>query len=126
MKFYRDELMAIYENPQHQGVCNPKSFDIIFRNPHCGDLLHLTGITHTGEYVEVKYAGELCTIATVGAEKTIDFLEKCPVIELEKFTDEEFLRILGMEDVRLHCALLTFHALQSARKQSIIKTNQSL
>ncbi len=134
---YQHLILDHYKSPRNQGEVEDASAEVHMRNPTCGDEIKLSLKVEDGRIVEVKHAGQGCSISQAAVSMMTQLLtdvETSEALELaEKFTemmhgDESISKDRAMGDlralagvskfpVRVKCALLGFDALQEALKK---------
>ena len=122
-------LLDRYESPHHKRALPDADVSIEGGNPGCGDIVHLYLQFDGDRLADVSFEGEGCTISQASADILIDEIQGMSIEQLENFTHEELMEILGKEIVqnRTKCAMLSLDTLKQAlRKRHEDQVKQSV
>jgi nitrogen fixation NifU-like protein len=112
-----ENLLDLYENPEHRGTLLNADISVNGGNPGCGDVvtLHLK-ISPDGRVDEIKFEGEGCTISQAAAELVAGRMEGATLSEIEQLQHDVIIDELGREVVmsRPRCATLALGTLKQA------------
>lgn len=112
-----ENLLDLYENPEHRGTLLDADISVNGGNPGCGDVitLHLK-IDEAGTVQQIKFEGEGCTISQAAAELVAGRMEGATLSEIEQLQHDVIIDELGREVVmsRPRCATLALGTLKQA------------
>jgi len=117
-EFYRERIIDHYRNPRNYGSIEDAQIKVQESNPLCGDDVELyIKLDKDGKIEDIKFKGRGCAISTASASLMTELLKGKKVDELLSFTKRELLEALGVETlglnpVRMKCALLPYKALK--------------
>lgn len=114
---YREIIMDHYKNPRNFGEIKESDGDAQKDNPLCGDSIKMAYTLDTKKRIkEIKFSGSGCSITRAGASILTELVKGKTVKELEKYTDEEFLKAMEapIAPARRKCALLGLVTLRAA------------
>ena len=117
-EFYRERIIDHYRNPRNYGSIEDAQIKVQESNPLCGDDVELyIKLDKDGKVEDIKFKGRGCAISTASASLMTELLKGKKVDELLSFTKRELLEALGVETlglnpVRMKCALLPYKALK--------------
>jgi nitrogen fixation NifU-like protein len=126
-----ENLLELYENPEHRGHLHDASVSALGGNPGCSDVItmHLK-IDDGGKVEAIRFEGEGCTISQAAAELVSERMEGTSLEEIEDLQQDIIIEELGREVVmsRPKCATLALGTLKQAvheyrqqqRQQSLI------
>jgi nitrogen fixation NifU-like protein len=112
-----DNLLELYENPEHRGPLEGADISVTGGNPGCGDIIAIHLKVGSGETAErIMFEGEGCTISQAAAEMVSARLEGSPLSEIEGLHQDIIIDELGREVVisRPRCATLALGTLKQA------------
>jgi len=118
--FYRDMILDYYRNPRNYGSIDDAEIKVHESNPLCGDDIELyIKLDKDREVEDIKFKGRGCAISIASASLMTELLKGKKVDELLFFTKKDLLDALGIETlglnpVRIKCALLPYKALKIA------------
>jgi nitrogen fixation NifU-like protein len=133
---YQEVILDHSKNPRNYAQCDPHSHTAEGYNPICGDQLQLYLQVNDDEIIEkATFTGEGCAISTASSSLMTEIIQGKTVAEakqlFQKFqkllTDDSYHEDLGklsiLEGVkefpmRVKCATLAWHTLQSALDSS--------
>ena len=113
-----DDIIFTHRHPQYQGKIAhipPLTDD----NPSCGDQIELYLDIKDGIIIRASYTGQLCSIATYGAEKLIGTITDKPLADALAISASDLLPHdcpLLSNPTRLTCFTTAQRALQSLTK----------
>ena len=112
-------LLDRYESPQHKRAMPDADVSAEGGNPGCGDIVHLHLSFEGKRLAEASFEGEGCTISQASADILIDEIQGMSIEELERFTHQELMEVLGKEIVqnRAKCAMLSLDTLKQALRR---------
>lgn len=112
-------LLEHYENPRHRRTMDGADVSAEGGNPGCGDILHIYLKFDGDRLDEISFDGEGCTISQASADILAERVGGMTVEELEAFSHEELMEILGQEIVqnRTKCAMLSLDTLKMALRK---------
>jgi len=112
-------LLDRYERPHHKRALPDADVSIEGGNPGCGDIVHLHLQFDGDRLVDVSFEGEGCTISQASADILLDEVQGMTIEQLEGFTHEQLMEILGKEIVqnRTRCAMLSLDTLKQALRR---------
>lgn len=122
-------LLDRYQSPEHKRPLPDADVSAEGGNPGCGDIIHLHLKFDGDRLADVSFEGEGCTISQASADILIDEIQGLTSEQLENFTHEELMEILGVEIVqnRTKCAMLSLDTLKQAlRKHHERQVRESL
>lgn len=118
-----DDIIFTHRHPRHQGELAhipPLTDD----NPGCGDRIELYLDIRGGIITRASYTGQLCSIATYGAEKLISAITDKPLADALALSASDLLPhdcSLLSNPTRLTCFTTAQRALQSLTKITSLK-----
>ncbi len=113
-----DDIIFTYRHPQYQGKIAHIS-PLTDGNPSCGDQIKLYLDIKDGIVIRASYTGQLCSIATYGAEKLISAITDKPLADALTLSASDLLPHdcpLLSNPTRLTCFTTAQRALQSLTK----------
>lgn len=113
-----DDIIFTYRHPRHQGELAHIS-PLTDGNPSCGDRIELYLDIKGGIITRASYTGQLCSIATYGAEKLIGVIADKPLADALTLSASDLLPQdcpLLSNPTRLTCFTTALRALQSLTK----------
>lgn len=112
-----ENLLELYENPQHRGPLDGADVSLPGGNPGCGDIvtIHLK-VAEDGRAEAIMFEGEGCTISQAAAELVADRMQGASLDEIEALEHDVIIDELGREVVmsRPRCATLALGTLKQA------------
>lgn len=114
---YRDEILEHYRRPHNFGTLEEPDASVEGANPLCGDRITLMlAVGEDGRIADVAFTGRGCAISQASASMLTDEIRGRSVAEVEAFTNQVVLDLLGIEisPARLKCALLSIDTLKKA------------
>jgi nitrogen fixation NifU-like protein len=112
-----ENLLELYENPEHRGPLEGADVSVQGGNPGCGDMITIHLKVGTGDTAEqIMFEGEGCTISQAAAELVAEKLQGAPLSTIEELQQEVIIDELGREVVmsRPRCATLALGTLKQA------------
>lgn len=115
-EIYRETILEHYANPVNAGDIPDADATARDFNPSCGDVVEIQAKFSDGIVKDIKFRGEGCAISQSSVDILLDIVKNKTIAEVENFTTEDFLEILGIElsPLRLKCALLGLNTLKTA------------
>ena len=113
-----DDIIFTHRHPQHQGKIAHIS-PLTDGNPSCGDQIKLYLDIKDGIVIRASYTGQLCSVATYGAEKLIGAITDKPLADALAISASDLLPhdcSLLSNPTRLTCFTTAQRALQSLTK----------
>ena len=116
--FYRDMILDYYRHPRNYGSIDDAEIKVHESNPLCGDDIELyIKLNRDREVEDIKFQGKGCAISIASASLMTELLKGKKLDELLSFTKKDLLDALGIETlglnpVRIKCALLPYKALK--------------
>lgn len=118
-----DDIIFTHRHPRHQGELAHIS-PLTDGNPSCGDRIELYLDIKDGIITRASYTGQLCSIATYGAEKLISAITDKPPADALALSASDLLPhdcSLLSNPTRLTCFTTAQRALQSLTKTTSLK-----
>ena len=118
-----DDIIFTYRHPWYQGEIAHIS-PLTDGNPSCGDRIELYLDIKDGIIVRASYTGQLCSIATYGAEKLIGVITDKPLADALALSANDLLPHdcpLLSNPTRLTCFTTAQRAFQSLTKITSLK-----
>ena len=112
-----ENLLELYENPEHRGALAGADVSVQGGNPGCGDIITIHLKVGSGDTAEqIMFEGEGCTISQAAAELVAEKLQGAPLSTIEELQQEVIIDELGREVVmsRPRCATLALGTLKQA------------
>jgi nitrogen fixation NifU-like protein len=112
-----ENLLDLYENPQHRGALADADITVRGGNPGCGDIVMIHLKVRDGEFAEsIMFEGEGCTISQAAAEMVAERMEGSSLEAIEQLDHDIVIDELGREVVmtRPRCATLALGTLKQA------------
>lgn len=113
-----DDIIFTHRHPQYQGKIAHIS-PLTDGNPSCGDQIKLYLDIKDGIVIRASYTGQLCSVATYGAEKLIGAITDKPLADALALSASDLLPhdcSLLSNPTRLTCFTTAQRALQSLTK----------
>ncbi len=113
-----DDIIFTHRHPRYQGKIAHIP-PLIDGNPSCGDRIELYLDIKDGIIIRASYAGQLCSVATYGAEKLIGAITNKPLADTLAISASDLLPhdcSLLSNPTRLTCFTTAQRALQSLTK----------
>ena len=113
-----NDIILTHRHPRHQGELAHIS-PLTDGNPSCGDRIELYLDIKDGIIARASYTGQLCSIATYGAEKLISAITDKPLADALALSASDLLPhncSLLFNPTRLTCFTTAQRALQSLTK----------
>jgi len=116
--FYRDIILDYYRHPRNYGSIDDAEIKVHESNTLCGDDIELyIKLNRDREVEDIKFRGKGCAISIASASLMTELLKGKKLDELLSFTKKDLLDALGIETlglnpVRIKCALLPYKALK--------------
>ena len=116
--FYRDMILDYYRHPRNYGSIDDAEIKVHESNTLCGDDIELyIKLNRDREVEDIKFRGKGCAISIASASLMTELLKGKNLDELLSFTKKDLLDALGIETlglnpVRIKCALLPYKALK--------------
>lgn len=110
-----ENLLELYENPEHRGTLDDADVSVNGGNPGCGDVVTIQfRVNDKGEVVPIMFTGEGCTISQAAAELVAARMEGSTLDEIEHLEHDVIIDELGREVVmsRPRCATLALGTLK--------------
>lgn len=117
-EFYRDLILDYYRHPRNFGSIEDAEIKVQDSNPLCGDDIELyIKIDDDKKVRDMKFKGRGCAISVASASLMTELLKGKRLEELLTFSKKDLLEALGIETlglnpVRIKCALLPYKALK--------------
>lgn len=113
---YREDLMAIYKDPNHKGHVPNPDITVFQKNPMCGDEIHLELKIEDGVISDAKFNGSACSVSIISSSVLLDNLIGMKLEDAKKYSKEELLKTLdlNLSTSRVSCATLILNALKEA------------
>lgn len=117
-EFYRDMILDYYRNPRNYGSIDDAEIKVQDSNPLCGDDIELyIKLDNERKVEDIKFKGRGCAISIASASLMTELLKGRKLDELLSFTKKDLLDTLGIESlglnpIRIKCALLPYKALK--------------
>ena len=112
-----ENLLELYENPEHRGHLDDADVSSLGGNPGCSDVItmHLK-IDEAGRVEAIRFEGEGCTISQAAAELVSERMEGASLADIEDLQQDIIIDELGREVVmsRPKCATLALGTLKQA------------
>jgi nitrogen fixation NifU-like protein len=112
-----ENLLELYENPEHRGELPGADISVQGGNPGCGDIvtIHLK-VGSDGQAERIMFEGEGCTISQAAAEMVSERMEGASLDDIEGLQHDVIIDELGREVVmsRPRCATLALGTLKQA------------
>lgn len=112
-----ENLLELYENPEHRGPLEGADVSSLGGNPGCSDVItmHLK-IGDGGRVEAIRFEGEGCTISQAAAELVSERMEGATLEDIEDLQQDIIIDELGREVVmsRPRCATLALGTLKQA------------
>ncbi len=115
-----ENLLELYENPEHRGTLDNADISVNGGNPGCGDVITIQlRISEEGQVERIMFDGEGCTISQAAAELVATRMEGSTLDEIERLDHDVIIDELGREIVmsRPRCATLALGTLKQAVKE---------
>ncbi len=111
-----ENLLDLYENPEHRGTMEDADVSVNGGNPGCGDVITLYLKIDGDRVEEIRFEGEGCTISQAAAELVAGRMEGTTLQEIEQLQHDVIIDELGREVVmsRPRCATLALGTLKQA------------
>lgn len=124
-----ENLLDLYENPEHRGDLPDADVTILGGNPGCGDIvtIHMK-VSPDGKAEQIMFEGQGCTISQAAAELVAERMEGSSLKEIEALQQEIVIDELGREVVmsRPRCATLALGTLKQAVHEYLQKQSTEL
>lgn len=116
MNIYQEQLLDHYRSPRHRGSVRQPTHQAHETNPLCGDELTATLLVTDDTVSDLQFDGQGCAVSQAGASMLAEALHGKPLSEIEAFTDQDMLELIGVEltPARQKCALLAVATLRKA------------
>jgi len=117
-EFYREKIIEHYRNPRNYGSIEDAQIKVQEANPLCGDDIELYIKLDEEKRVEdIKFRGRGCALSIASASLMTEHLKGKSIDYLLSFTKKDLLdtlciKTLGLNPVRIKCALLPYKALK--------------
>ena len=118
-----DDIIFTHRHPQYQGKIAHTS-PLTDGNPSCGDRIELYLDIKDSIVIRASYTGQLCSVATYGAEKLIGVITGKPLADALAISASDLLPhdcSLLSNPTRLTCFTTAQRALQSLTKITSLK-----
>jgi nitrogen fixation NifU-like protein len=135
---YQELILDHYRKRRNAGALDAPTVAVDHNNPLCGDEIHLELLIDDGRVVEIRHAGQGCSISQASASMMSEAAAGLPVEDALALVEHFRLMMHGQEQpdeerlgdaialegvakypVRIKCALLSWMALKDA-----IETNE--
>ena len=114
---YQENILDHYKHPRNFGELPEAQNKAHAANPLCGDEVDFfLKYGANGKVSDVKFNGRGCTITIASASMLSEKLKGMSKADIEKITNEEAVRLLGVEvnPARMRCATLALETVQQA------------
>ena len=118
-----DDIIFTYRHPRYQGEIAHVS-PLTDGNPSCGDRIELYLDIKDGIIIRASYTGQLCSVATYGAERLASAITDKPLADALALSASDLLPhdcSLLSNHTRLTCFTAALRALQSLTKITSLK-----
>lgn len=118
-----DDIIFTHRHPRHQRKIAHIS-PLTDGNPSCGDRIELYLDIKDGIIIRASYAGQLCSVATYGAERLASAITSKPLADALALSANDLLPHdcpLLSNPTRLTCFTTALRALQSLTKITSLK-----
>jgi nitrogen fixation NifU-like protein len=115
-----ENLLELYENPEHRGELEGADISVNGGNPGCGDTIRIhVKVGDHGKVEQIRFEGQGCTISQAAAELVSARMEGSSLDDIENLDHEVIIDELGREVVmsRPRCATLALGTLKQAVKE---------
>lgn len=112
-----ENLLDLYENPEHRGALDGADISVNGGNPGCGDVITMhIKVDADGKVEQIMFEGEGCTISQAAAEMVASRMEGASLRDIEEIQQDVIIEELGREVVmsRPRCATLALGTLKQA------------
>ena len=116
-----DDIIFTHRHPRHQGELAHIS-PLTDGNPGCGDRIELYLDIKDGIIIRASYAGQLCSVATYGAERLASAITSKPLADALALSASDLLPHdcpLLSNPTRLTCFTTAQRALRSLTKNHL-------
>ncbi len=135
-ELYQEVILDHSKHPRNFGKLDPCSREAHGYNPLCGDTINIfVSLTDDGVIHDISFDGKGCAISMASASLLTDIIKGKSISEAERLFDEFHDLVTGKSDqldagedserlmvlagvkefpMRVKCATLSWHALQSA------------
>ena len=107
-----DDIIWHYRHPAHRGRSKGKKYTA--QNLSCGDSIEIYLQIMDGIVKSASFSGELCSIASYGADQLLEYLIGRPLADLTKVTSADLLGEGGASLLQNPVRLKCFELAQSA------------
>ncbi|MEM3386878.1 MAG: SUF system NifU family Fe-S cluster assembly protein [Nitrososphaerales archaeon] len=117
-EIYRDMILDYYRHPRNYGSIEDAEIKVQESNPLCGDDIELyIKFDEEKNVKDIKFKGRGCAISVASASLMTELLKGKKLDDLLSFSKKDLLEALGIETlglnpVRIKCALLPYKALK--------------
>lgn len=117
MDFYREEILAHWQNPLNFGAMEKPDLVVEQVNPLCGDEITLYFKIKGGKVADVRFTGSGCAISMASASMLTKAVRGKSINKISQITGQDVLGMIGgaVAPARLKCAFLALEALRKLR-----------
>jgi nitrogen fixation NifU-like protein len=112
-----EQLLELYQHPEHRGPVEGADVSHQGGNPGCGDIVtYHVKVGADGTIEALRFEGQGCTISQAAAELVAAEMQGASLSAVEAMTHDEIVDLLGREVVmsRPRCATLALGTLKDA------------
>lgn len=115
-ELYRDNILDHYKHPRNAGRLEDATFRARVLNPSCGDSIELFLKVEADSVTAVRFEGRGCAVSQASISMLTERITGRPLAEVMAIDEKDVLGLLGINvgPMRMKCALLSLHTLQSA------------
>jgi len=121
---YKEEFLEHFKNSKYRRKVSGSDFSSGRHNPSCGDSVEVEGTVRKDKdgvlrITDLGFEGSGCVISQATASMLMEHCIGKSVDEVLKMTKDDIIAMLGIDlgPIRLKCALLSLHVLQSGLKE---------
>lgn len=113
---YKENILDHYKNPRNFKKLKKSTSNAFLNNVTCGDEMEVFLKTGNNLIEDISFDARGCAISIAAMSMLSEKVKGKKISEAKKITDEEVLKMLGMEKEtpRIKCALLGIQALRKA------------
>ena len=121
---YKEKFLKHFKKSKYRKNVSGSNFSSGKHNPSCGDSIEIEGTVTKDEsgilkITDLGFQGSGCVISQATASMLMEHCIGKAVDEVLKMTKDDIIALLGIDlgPIRLKCALLSLHVLQSGLKE---------